>query len=166
VPERVKRKILVEAGYRCAIPRCMQHTTEIAHIMPYNESQDNSPENLIALCPNHHTMYDIEKKIDRKAMKIIKKKLAIISGRYNDFEQRVFRHFANNPEVSEIQFTDAMENDIHLLNAIQDGYIRKTDVINPPRGGFTSGYMLAVYEITQEGREFIKKWLSEDEELE
>jgi predicted restriction endonuclease len=95
VPEPVKRDILLEAGYRCAIPRCMAHTLEIAHIVSYEESGgDNLRENPIALCPNHHTMYDIEKKIDRKAIRIIKNKLGIISSRYNDFEQRVFRHFA------------------------------------------------------------------------
>lgn len=166
VPEPVKRDLLLEAGYRCAIPRCTAHTLEIAHIVSYEESGgDNSHENLIALCPNHHTMYDIEKKIDRKAMRIIKNKLGIINGRYNDFEQRIFRHFANNPEISEIQLSDAMENDIQLMNALQDGYIVKTKVIEPPRGGFISGYKLAVYEITPEGREFIRKWLSEDEEL-
>jgi hypothetical protein len=110
-------------------------------------------------------MYDIEKKIDRKAMKIIKNNLGIINGRYNDFEQRVFRYFAKNPEISEIQFTDAMENEIQLMNAIQDGYILKANVIHPSRGSYTSGYMLAVYQITEAGREFIRKWLSEDEEL-
>lgn len=87
VPEPVKRDILLEAGYGCAIPRCMTHTLEIAHIVSYEESGgDNSRENFIAFCPNHHTMYDIEKKIDRKA---IKNKLGIINGRYNDFEEDV-----------------------------------------------------------------------------
>jgi hypothetical protein len=166
VPEPVKRDILIEAGYRCAIPRWMVHTLEIAHIVSYEESGgDNSRENLIALCPNHHTMYDVEKKIDRKAMKIIKNKLGIINGRYNDFEQRVFRHFANHPEEPNFEFTDAVEVEILLFNAVEDGYMRKTDVVQPQRGGFTSGYMIAVYEITTEGREFIRKWLSEDEEL-
>jgi DNA-binding PadR family transcriptional regulator len=67
--------------------------------------------------------------------------------------------------LSEIKFTDAVEVEILLLNTVEDGYIRKVKVIEPERGGFTSGYMLAVYEITPEGREFIRRWLSEDEEL-
>ena len=166
VPDPVKRDILLEAGYRCAIPRCMAHTLEIAHIVSYEESGgDNSRENLIALCPNHHTLYDVEKKIDRKAMKIIKNKLGIINGRYNDFEQRVFRYFAKNSETSEIQLSDAVEVDILLMNAVEDGYIRKGDIIEPPTGHYVSEYKLAIYQITPEGREFIRKWLSEDEEL-
>ena len=166
MPDPVKRDILLEAGYRCAIPRCMAHTLEIAHIVSYEESGgDNSRENLIALCTNHHTLYDVEKKIDRKAMKIIKNKLGIINGRYNDFEQRVFRYFAKNSETSEIQLSDAVEVDILLMNAVEDGYIRKGDIIEPPTGDYVSGYKLAIYQITPEGREFIRKWLSEDEEL-
>jgi hypothetical protein len=167
VPVPVMRDILLEAGYRCAIPRCMVHTLEIAHIVSYEESGgDNSPENLIALCPNHHTMYDVEKKIDRKAMKIIKNKLGIISGRYNDFEQRLFRRFAGDPKMSEVELTDAVEVEILVLKAVEDGYIVKTKVIEPPRADFfNAGYKLAVYEITEAGREFIRKWLSDDEEL-
>lgn len=103
VPKPVERAVLVEAGYRCAIPHCMVHTTETAHILSWSESHDNSRENLIALCPTHHRLYDKEKKIYRKAIKIIKNKLGIINGRYNDFEQRVFRYFAKNPNTSEIQ---------------------------------------------------------------
>jgi hypothetical protein len=144
----------------------MAHTLEIARIVSYEESGgDNSRENLIALCPNHHTLYDVEKKIDRKAMKIIKNKLDIINGQYNDFKQREFRYFAKNSETSEIRFSDAVEVDILLMNAVEDGYIRKGDIIEPPRGDFVSGYKLAIYQITPEGREFIRKWLSEDEEL-
>lgn len=165
ISEPLKRQGWIEAGYRCAIPRCMQPTTEIAHIVPYHESKDSSFENLIALCPNHHTVYDNEKKIDRKAIKIIKSKLAIMNGRYGDLEKRVFKQFANNSEMSEIQLTDAMENDIQLMFAVQDGYIHKADVSEPSRGDFVSGYKLAVYKHTSEGREFIKKWLSEDEEI-
>lgn len=166
VPKRVQREVLLEAGYRCTIPRCMTHTTDTAHIVPWSKSHDNSRENLIALCPTHHRIYDKEKKIDLKAIKIIKNNLGIINGRYNDFEKRVFRYFANKPEISEIQLSDAMENEIHLMNALQDGYIRKGDIIEPPRADFFNAvYKLAVYEITEAGREFIRKWLSEDEEL-
>jgi hypothetical protein len=47
VPEPVKRQMLSEDGYRCAIPHCMHSTTEIAHIMACEESKDNSPEDFL-----------------------------------------------------------------------------------------------------------------------
>jgi hypothetical protein len=38
ISKSVEREVLLEAGYRCAIPRCMVHTTETAHIIPWSES--------------------------------------------------------------------------------------------------------------------------------
>jgi hypothetical protein len=165
VPDSVKRDILVEAGYRCAMPRCMVPTLEIAHILACESGGDNSRENLIALCPNHHTQYDLGEKIDMKAMRIIKNKLGIISGRYNDFEQRVFRRYADNPKQTQFELTNSTEVEILLWNAVNDGYIRKVSVIDAPGADFEGGYKHAVYEITPEGKDFIRKWLSEEEEL-
>jgi hypothetical protein len=48
IPADVKRAELVEAGHRCAIPTCRATTTEVAHIVPWSETNDNSFENLIA----------------------------------------------------------------------------------------------------------------------
>ncbi|WP_025041164.1 HNH endonuclease [Nitrosospira briensis] len=64
VPTEVKRAVLVGGDDRCAISTCRAATMEIAHILPWAESQDNSFENLIALCPNCNTRFD-QKKIDR-----------------------------------------------------------------------------------------------------
>jgi DNA-binding PadR family transcriptional regulator len=52
------------------------------------------------------------------------------------------------------------------MYALKDGLIRW--VREEPGSGpdFYGTYTLAVYQITQEGREFIKKWLSANEELE
>ena len=77
IPVPVKRAVLVESGHRCAIPTCRATTTEIAHIVPWAESQDNSFENLIALCPNCHTRFDQKKEIDRPAIKMYKHNLGL-----------------------------------------------------------------------------------------
>ena len=69
IPADIKRAVLVEAGHRYAIPTCRATTTEIAHIVPWAETQDNSFENLIALCPNFHARFDQKKEIDRKSIK-------------------------------------------------------------------------------------------------
>jgi 5-methylcytosine-specific restriction endonuclease McrA len=65
IPKEIERKVLIEAGHRCSIPTCKYPRVEIAHIIPWAESFDNSFENLIALCPNCHDLYDKDKKIDR-----------------------------------------------------------------------------------------------------
>jgi len=165
VPRDIERQVLLEAGFRCAIPHCMHPTTEIAHIVPWRESKDNSYVNLISLCPNHHTEYDNGKTIDRKAIRIIKKNLGRVNGRYGDLEKRLLRHFGENPETSEIKLTASNENEIHLMYVLRDGFLRKVREEYPERASFTSGIMIAVYELTPEGREFIRKWYSENEEI-
>ncbi|PHA58718.1 hypothetical protein COF07_10260 [Bacillus wiedmannii] len=57
IPERIKEDIKRESFYACAICGDMNHG-EIAHIEPVSVYPNNSPYNLIYLCPNHHTQYD------------------------------------------------------------------------------------------------------------
>ena len=59
IDAETKRQILVESGYRCAV--CGESCPiEKAHIVPYHKSKDDSPENLICLCPNCHERADRE----------------------------------------------------------------------------------------------------------
>ena len=58
IPADLKRRVLVEAGHRCAIPTCRQIPVEVAHIVPWSENKEHEFENLIALCPNCHDLYD------------------------------------------------------------------------------------------------------------
>jgi HNH endonuclease len=60
IPVEIKREVLFEARHRCAVC-CHPLTLEMAHIIPWCETQDHSLENLIALCPNCHTLADQEK---------------------------------------------------------------------------------------------------------
>jgi len=165
LPRELERDVLMEAGHRCAIPTCKQTPVLIAHIEPYRDVKRHSFDNLIALCYNCHARYDVGKEIDRKSMKLYKAKLSIINSKYGDLEKRLLLYFANHPEISEVPFTASRENEIHLIYAVRDGLIRWVREADAPGGGFTGAYKHAYYEITPEGREFIRKWLSDYEEL-
>ncbi len=91
LPKEIKRRILIEAGYRCAIPTCRFPIAENAHIFSWAETRDHSYENLIALCPNCHTLYD-SGKIDRAAIVAYKKKLMFLNDVYSRFELDVLDH--------------------------------------------------------------------------
>lgn len=57
-PVDVKALLLHEAGYRCANPACRTILTiEIHHLDQVSEGGPNAPENLVALCPNCHTLH-------------------------------------------------------------------------------------------------------------
>lgn len=71
IPAEIRRKVLVEAGHRCAIPHCTFTEIDVHHIVPWEICQEHSPENLIALCPNCHRRAH-KGEIDRKALILYK----------------------------------------------------------------------------------------------
>lgn len=55
-PAKVKRELRQEVNFGCAI--CGAPLLEYHHIIPYSEIEHHDPDNMIALCPNHHTLSD------------------------------------------------------------------------------------------------------------
>jgi hypothetical protein len=58
IPKAIREDIKHESHLGCAICGHMDNG-EIAHIDAVETSLNNSPDNLIYLCPNHHTKYDL-----------------------------------------------------------------------------------------------------------
>jgi hypothetical protein len=150
IPRQLKREILTEAGYRCAIPTCKHPTTEIAHIIPWSEVETHEFQNLIALCPNCHTRYD-KKEIDRKAIVHYKMNLSLINSRYGDLEQRVLRGFSQS-DVGDKQYLPK-QLEILVDYLVEDGLIEK-DEFKSALGEWH------IYLLTEKGKEFIDKWIN------
>lgn len=73
IPANIRREIEVEAGHKCAVTTCNEHTyLEIHHINQNRE--DNYKENLVLLCDKHHKMAHAGV-IDRKALRSYKELL-------------------------------------------------------------------------------------------
>lgn len=75
IPAEIRRAVLVEAGHRCAIPRCGQTEIDVHHIIPWEQSKKNEYSNLIALCPVCHRRAH-KGEIDRKSLFMYKESLA------------------------------------------------------------------------------------------
>ncbi len=65
IEENVKRRLFAESMGRCMNPNCRKELffadgdiIEKAHIDAYCETEDNSFDNLVLLCPNCHTNFD------------------------------------------------------------------------------------------------------------
>ena len=163
VPTDVKRAVLVEAGHRCAIPTCRATTTEIAHIVPWAETQDNSFENLIALCPNCHTRFDQKKEIDRASIKMYKHNLGILNNRYGEFERRLFEVLA---KTGDRVFVLGAAGDLLVANAVKDGFFEDKKVegmgfLVESSDGFSRNFpMTFTYWVTDSGVEFIHRFAS------
>lgn len=54
IPVELARAVHVEAGHRCAIPRCNHSNVDIHHIVPWSVCKEHRYSNLILLCPNCH----------------------------------------------------------------------------------------------------------------
>lgn len=146
--------VLVEAGYRCAIPTCRHPTTEIAHIVPESQSHDDSFENLIALCPDCCTRYDQKKEIDRQSIRMYKRNLGILNSRYSDFERRVFDQIA---ETDRRSFIVEEGFEIPLLHAVKDGLLKRVE-LSPVaiRRGEPTHHK---YEVTDAGVNFVNRYI-------
>src|SRR5204863_4097939 len=58
IPASLKREVLAEAGYRCAVPTCRTILAiDLHHIIEVEEGGPNELSNLLALCPTCHALY-------------------------------------------------------------------------------------------------------------
>jgi hypothetical protein len=145
----VKRRVLVEAAHRCAIPTCRNPTTEIAHIVPESQSHDDSFENLIALCPDCQN-----KEIDRQSIRMYKRNLGILNSRYSDFERRVFDQIA---ETDRRSFIVEAGLEIPLLHAVNDGLLKRVELSPVAIGpGEPTHYK---YEVADAGLDFVSRYI-------
>ncbi len=85
IPSELRRRVLVEAGHRCAIPTCRQIEVDVHHIIPWERGKKHEYHNLIALCPNCHRMV-VKGEIDRKSVRMYKANLRYAVEKYSQFE--------------------------------------------------------------------------------
>ena len=97
IPADIKRRVLVEAGHRCAIPTCRYIEVQIHHIIPWETCHTHDYENLIALCPNCHNRAD-SGKIDRKSLRLYKFNLRTIHEKFSQLEIDMLLMLFNAPE--------------------------------------------------------------------
>lgn len=152
IPAELKRRILVEAGHRCAIPTCRFPTTELAHIVPYSIVNTHDYNNLIALCPNCHTRFD-RGEIDKKSILIYKSKLVFLSDRYSKYELDVLEYLRKQNKV-------IVYGHLSVKNLIDDGLINNAHTIcefTYNDGAVELQEFVVV--LTQKGKVFIEKWI-------
>jgi hypothetical protein len=85
IPAELKRRVLVEAGHRCAIHTCRHIEVDVHHIIPWITVKAHDYENLIALCPNCHRRAD-RGEIDRKALRLYKLNLRTAHDKFSQLE--------------------------------------------------------------------------------
>lgn len=103
IPAELQRRVLIEAGHRCAIPTCRYIEVEIHHIVPWEQCHKHVYENLIALCPNCHWRANAGK-IDRKSLLIYKANLRFAHDKFSQFEIDVLFELHKLPPGQPVQW--------------------------------------------------------------
>lgn len=151
MPAELRRRVLVEAGHRCAIPTCRYIEVDIHHIIDYAQCQSHEYENLIALCPNCHRRAG-RGEIDRKSLRIYKANLRFAHDKFSQFEIDILF------EANNLPFNHALPFPPHLIlmvkRLLDAGYI----ALQKTQGSVASfGMQLTpdLLVITDKGRKFI-----------
>ncbi|MFD3503732.1 HNH endonuclease [Streptomyces sp. NPDC058678] len=157
VPAALARAVKEEAGFACAIPTCRMTPVEIAHIESWSTVRQHTFDNLIALCPNHHTRYDVEKRIPRASMLNYKTNLALLNGRYSTLERRLIEQAVDWPPNTEIPIHIGVR--ILISRFLDDGLLAEADDLQYQITGFEGGIKTTeLYRFTEKGREFVRRW--------
>ncbi|MES3092735.1 HNH endonuclease signature motif containing protein [Sphingomonas aerolata] len=151
IPADIKRRVLVEAGHRCAIPTCRYIETELHHIVPWSQSKVHEYDNLIALCANCHRRAD-RGEIDRKSLRLYKFNLRFAHDKFSQIELDIIF------ELGRLGVGQALlwpkTSIIMLKRALDSGYIAAANSgINMIIGSYDAGPATLI--LTPKGREFL-----------
>jgi hypothetical protein len=151
IPADIRRRVLVEAGHRCAIPTCRYIEVDVHHIVPWTQCQAHEYDNLIAICPNCHRRSD-RGEIDRKALRLYKANLRFTRDKFSQVEVDVLFELSRLPN-SEALIWPA--HSLLLLKRLLDaGYVTPS---RSPAHMMISGIDLTPHlvSLTEKGRSFI-----------
>lgn len=120
IPAELRRRVLVEAGHRCAIPTCRHIQIDIHHIIPWAQRQAHEYDNLIALCPNCHRRADVGE-IDRKSLRLYKFNLRFAHDKYSQLEMDVLFELYQEAEGQGLQWPPF--NHILIKRIVDSGFV-------------------------------------------
>ncbi len=158
IPESVKRQVLIEAGYRCAVPTCRNLLiVDLHHIVDVQDGGGNEPENLLPLCPTCHALYT-RGSIPQDAVKAWK---VVIVGLNQAFDRRTIDDLIFLDQVGQSQTDFVCSGDgVTRFTQLYAAGLASYKRIHSLRGGLnTDSYTVA---ITTKGKHLLEGWRSGD----
>lgn len=157
IPEAIKREVLTEAGFRCAVPTCRTILAlDLHHITEVSDGGANEVYNLIALCPTCHALHH-RGTITKESIKVWKGMLVSLNAAFD------------KATVDDLIFLYGTPRDVLMLSG--DGVMRFSKLIAANLVDYRI-YMrngpLINYEVwlSDRGRLLVESWKSGDiEEL-
>ena len=161
IPEDIRRAVLIEAGYRCAVPTCRALLVlDLHHLVPVRDGGENAAGNLLALCPTCHAMHE-RGKIDPEAVRAWKAMLVSLNAAFD-----------RAAIDSLLLLRDLKKHGHETLAVSGDGVGRYAPLIfsgfaeHRSKGGLRGGLNEDWFEIriSEKGQRLIEAWLSGNSE--
>jgi hypothetical protein len=152
IPVDLRRRVLVEAGHRCALPTCRHIEVDVHHIVPWETCRKHEYENLIALCPNCHRRAD-RGEIDRKSLRFYKANLRYTHDRFSQFEVDMFFECYKVPRGEGVLWPPYLM--LLIKRLLDSAYVQRVE--NQHHSVSIGGMRVHpdIIMITDKGREFI-----------
>jgi hypothetical protein len=148
IPIDVTIRVLHQAAYKCANPRCRYPITlDRHHLDPYSKGGADSADNLLALCPNCHAEYE-SGKIPEATVRAWKMLLVTVN---EAFDRRTVDLLLAVHKVGRLALTGGDSAPL-----IASGLVKVEIMENGP---------LVTYftELNAKGRQFVEGWLKGDQ---
>lgn len=150
IPTSVIQQVLHQAGFRCANPSCRTMLTlEIHHLDQVSMGGQNTPENLLALCPNCHTLHH-KQIIPLESLKTWKQLLLSLNEGFNRLAIDVLLAM---PTIGQLSVTG--DGFIQIASLITGGYLYASMMVTAAGGGGGGSFTL---KLTEKGNIFIEAW--------
>lgn len=172
IPDRVRRDVLTEAGYRCAVPTCRGILAlDLHHVVPVREEGPGEASNLIALCPTCHALHE-RGTMPREAIETYKTLLVALTGAFDRPSIDLLLFLASTqPETEGASYTrDVVADPPRVgerhLTVSGDGLVRFAAVIASGYADYTvlamssARMMTYMVRLTQRGMELVNAWKS------
>lgn len=173
IPASVRDEVLREAGYMCANPRCRHILTlELHHMVWVKDSGRNEPTNLIALCPNCHSLHT-NNHIPASAIQHWKGILHALNHAFNKESTDLLLFLHAVPD--EIWYSG--DGLLKFAGLIAAGFVEITETISASGMSVKRSGILGTVstpaiapmtshrvQMTEKGRAFVESWMKGDEE--
>lgn len=151
----LRREVLIEAGYRCAVPTCRGILAlDLHHIVAVEEDGPNALSNLVALCPTCHALYT-RGTISPEAISAWKTMLVALS---HAFDTETISHllFLQQTQTDDVWVTgDGMLRFSHLIAA---------DLAEPHLVQKHDPWCFYIIRLTPKGQRLLDAWCSGNRE--
>lgn len=166
IPRHIRQLVLIESGYMCGNPRCRTILTlELHHIDPVRDGGSNESSNLIALCPNCHSMHE-KGIIPQEAIYVWKNMIiSINSTNISNIDTLLHIYKMSENKILEPYIRYSAESLVHFAGLLNSGLLR-ADFEFGSRSGMMDTVPISVFkiELTPYGLRLVDAWLEGNKE--